>query len=90
MAENNPTWGYSHIQGALRHLDHRVARSTVAKIMKEHGIEPAPDRPTSWRTFVRSRAEFMSQARRRTPPRTGCSSRRDSRRSWNALVSRFC
>ncbi|RKZ11905.1 hypothetical protein DRQ32_04875, partial [bacterium] len=43
MAENNPTWGYSHIQGALRHLDHRVARSTVAKIMKEHGIEPAPD-----------------------------------------------
>ena len=62
MAENNPTWGYSRIQGALRHLDHRVARSTVAKIMKEHGIEPAPERPMSWRTFVRSHAHLIAAA----------------------------
>jgi putative transposase len=62
MAEDNPTWGYSRIQGALRHLDHRVARSTVAKIMKEHGIEPAPERPMSWRTFVRSHAHLIAAA----------------------------
>ena len=62
MAEVNPTWGCSRIQGALRHLDHRVARITVAKIFKEHGIEPSPDRPISWRTFIRSHARPIAAA----------------------------
>jgi hypothetical protein len=31
-----------------------VARSTVAKVLKDHGIPPAPDRPSSWRTFLRA------------------------------------
>jgi len=31
-------------------------------VMKEHGIEPAPDRPTSWRTFVRSHAHLIAAA----------------------------
>jgi sigma54-dependent transcription regulator len=35
MATENPTWGYSRIQGALKNLDHRVARSTIAKAVKE-------------------------------------------------------
>jgi hypothetical protein len=29
MAEENPSWGYARIQGALKRLDHRVARSTI-------------------------------------------------------------
>jgi hypothetical protein len=62
MAEENPTWGYARIQGALKHLDHRVARSTIAKVLKEHGIKPAPDRPMSWRTFVRSHAHLIAAA----------------------------
>lgn len=45
MAEDNPSWGDARIQGALKHLDHRVARSTIAKVLKEHGIRPSPDRP---------------------------------------------
>ena len=40
--------------GALKNLDHRVARSTIAKVLKDHGIPPAPDRPSSWRTFLRA------------------------------------
>jgi transposase InsO family protein len=52
MANENSRWGYTRIQGALRNLGHRVARSTIANILKEHGIEPAPDRPSSWRTFL--------------------------------------
>ena len=51
MAEENPSWGYTRIQGALKHLDHRVARSTIAKVLKEHGIQPSPNRPMSWKTF---------------------------------------
>jgi len=31
-----------------------VARSTVAKVLKDHGLSPAPDRPASWRTFLRA------------------------------------
>ena len=54
MATENPTWGYSRIQGALKNLDHRVARSTIARVLKEQGISPVPDRPTLWRTFLRA------------------------------------
>jgi putative transposase len=54
MATENPTWGYSRIQGALNNLDHRVARSMIARVLKEQGIPPVPDRPTSWRTFLRA------------------------------------
>ena len=54
MATENPGWGYSRIRGALRNLDHRVARSTVAKVLKDHGIPLAPKRPSSWRTCLRA------------------------------------
>src|SRR5919106_2961574 len=54
MATENPGWGYSRIQGALRNLDHRVARSTVARVLKDHGIPPVPGRPSSWHTFLRA------------------------------------
>jgi transposase InsO family protein len=54
MAEENSTWGYCRIQGALKNLGHNVAASTVRNILKEHGLQPAPNRPTSWKTFLRS------------------------------------
>ena len=44
----NSTWGYCRIEGALRNLGHKVAPSTIAKILKEHGTRPAPDRPSSF------------------------------------------
>ncbi len=62
MAEENPSWGYARIQGALKHLDHRVARSTIAKVLKENGLKPSPDRPMSWATFVRSHAHLIAAA----------------------------
>jgi len=54
MAAENPAWGYARIQGELLGLGHRVARSTIAKVLKEHGIPPSPDRPSSWRSFLRA------------------------------------
>lgn len=62
IAEENPSWGYTRIQGALQHLDHEVARSTIAKVLKEHGIRPAPERPMKWRTFVRTHAHLIAAA----------------------------
>ena len=29
-------------------------RSTIARILKAHGIPPVPERPTSWQTFLRA------------------------------------
>ena len=54
MAEENPTWGYTRIQGALKNVGHRVGRSTIARILKAHGLPPVPERPTSWQTFLRA------------------------------------
>src|SRR5215510_15277743 len=54
MAEDNPTWGYTRIQGALKNLGHRVGRSTIARILKAHGLPPVPGRPTSWQIFLRA------------------------------------
>jgi hypothetical protein len=54
MAEENPTWGYTRIQGALKNLGHRVGRSTIARMLKAHGLPPVPELPTSWQTFLRA------------------------------------
>ena len=54
MAEENPTWGYTRIQGALKNVGHRVGRSTIRRILKAAGLPPVPQRPTSWQTFLES------------------------------------
>src|SRR5437867_6558293 len=54
MAEENPAWGYTRIQGALKNVGHRVGRSTIARILKAHGVSPVPARPTSSQAFLRA------------------------------------
>jgi transposase InsO family protein len=57
MATDNPTWGYRRIAGELAQLGHRVGASTVWRILKQHGIDPAPQRCEVTRTqFLRSQA----------------------------------
>ena len=38
MATDNSSWGYCRIQGELKMLDHRVARSTIANTLKDNGL----------------------------------------------------
>jgi transposase InsO family protein len=54
MATDNPTWGYTRIQGALQNVGHRVGRSTIRRILKAAGLPPVPQRPTLWQTFLRA------------------------------------
>ena len=56
MAVENPTWGYTRIRGALANLGHAIARSTVQRILHDHGLEPAPERSqrTPWKTFLQA------------------------------------
>jgi transposase InsO family protein len=60
MATDNPNWGYSRIQGSLANLGHQVGRSTIRRILKEHGLEPAPQRHTPWSVFLRVHWEAMA------------------------------
>jgi transposase InsO family protein len=54
MAEENPTWGYTRIQGALKNVGHCVGRSTIRWILKAAGLPPVPQRPTSWQIFLKA------------------------------------
>ena len=55
MANDNPTWGYRRITGELAGLGHRVGASTVWRILKHHGLDPAPQRTSvTWTQFLRS------------------------------------
>ena len=60
MARENPSWGYRRIQGELVGLGHPIAASTVWKILKATGIDPAPQRsgPT-WQQFLAAQAHAI-------------------------------
>jgi putative transposase len=64
MATENRDWGYRRIQGALANLGHEVARGSIAKILKEHGLEPAPERnrKTTWKEFLCRHREVLVAA----------------------------
>ena len=62
MAQENPSWGYTRIRGALANLGHQVARGTIADVLREHGIDPAPERDkrTPWSTFLKAHWECIA------------------------------
>ena len=62
MALENPSWGYTRIQGAMANLGHQVGRGTIANILKDNGIDPAParDAHTRWSTFLKAHWECLT------------------------------
>jgi putative transposase len=60
LARENPSWGYRRLHGELLVLGVKVAASTVWEILKEAGIDPAPERASStWADFLRSQADAL-------------------------------
>jgi hypothetical protein len=64
MARENESWGYKRIQGQLCNVGFRIGKTSVANILKAHGIEPAPTRrqTPSWETFFNSHWEVLQEA----------------------------
>src|SRR5438132_662831 len=63
MAEENPSWGYRRIQGALANLGHTIDKLTVRNILRRHHLEPAPQRRQggmSWSQFLKMHWDVLA------------------------------
>jgi putative transposase len=63
MAEENSSWGYRRIQGALANLGHPVDAITVRNILRRYHLDPAPTRRKggmSWSQFLRLHWEVLA------------------------------
>src|SRR3989449_710095 len=61
MAQENRSWGYDRIVGALANLGYTVSDQTVGNILKRHSIAPAPERKTTttWKEFIRTHLDVL-------------------------------
>jgi putative transposase len=60
LAGKNPGWGHRRIHGELLVLGIKTAASTVWEILRQAGIDPAPERTsTIWADFLRSQADAL-------------------------------
>jgi transposase len=60
LARENPSWGYRRIHGELLVLGIQVAASTVWEMLKDAGVNPAPERASStWADFLHSQADAL-------------------------------
>jgi hypothetical protein len=57
LATENPRWGDQRIRGELLGLGCQVSASSIARVLRANGLQPAP-RPasTTWRSFLRRQA----------------------------------
>ena len=62
FATENPSWGFDRIQGALANVGYYISDTTVGNVLKQHGIEPAPDRQKtgSWSTFLKAHWDILA------------------------------
>jgi putative transposase len=61
LAQENRSWGYDRIVGALKHVGYTISDQTVGNILKRHGIPPAPKRKemTTWQEFIRTHLDVL-------------------------------
>src|SRR2546425_7363173 len=61
LAQENRSWGYDRIVGALTNLGYTLSDQTVGNILKRHGLPPAPERKTTttWKEFIRTHLDVL-------------------------------
>jgi len=62
FAEENPSWGYGRIVGALSNLGFKICKQSVGNILNRNGITPAPnrDRNTNWSKFIKTHQSLIA------------------------------
>ncbi len=62
MAKDNKHLGCRKLHGYLKYLGLKVSATTISRVLREHGIEPCPDRPerTSWNEFIKAHWDSLS------------------------------
>jgi transposase InsO family protein len=61
MAQENRSWGYDRIGGALANLGYTLSDQTGGNVLKRHDIPPAPERKTTttWTEFIRAHMDVL-------------------------------
>ena len=61
LAQENRSWGYDRIVGALANLGYTISDQSVGNILKRHGIAPVPERKTTttWKEFIRTHMDVL-------------------------------
>jgi transposase InsO family protein len=62
MAEENRSWGYDRIVGALAKLGFEVSDQTVGNVLRRNGVPPAQERKrtTTWPAFIRTHLALLA------------------------------
>jgi putative transposase len=61
LAQENRSWGYDRIVGALANLGYTISNQTVGNILHRYGLPPAPARAktTTWSEFIRTHRDVL-------------------------------
>ena len=57
LGRENRSWGCVRVQGELAKLGIRVGATSVRRVLRRHGLGPAPRRGPTWAEFLRAQAE---------------------------------
>jgi putative transposase len=62
FVEENPSWDYDRIVGALSNIGYKVSDHTIGNVLKRNGIPPVPNRnmDTTWSSFIKSHQEVIA------------------------------
>jgi transposase InsO family protein len=61
LAQENRSWGYDRLVGALANLGYTISDQTVGNILKRHGLPTAPERQTTttWKECIRTHLDVL-------------------------------
>jgi hypothetical protein len=57
LGRENRSWGCVRIQGELRKLGIRVGTTSVRRVLRRHGLGPAPRGGPNWAEFLKTQAK---------------------------------
>lgn len=62
VAKMNPAWGYDRIKGVLGNVGLDLGRTTIKRILEDHGLVPEPElkRRVQWKEFLQSHLHVMA------------------------------